>query len=388
MDRSPLHQQIDSLPDLVTVMIDDLVRRTADLLPSSLCRELESVTVAGCGDSHHAAVNAEMAFGLLTGLPARSATAMQAGRYIIPQMNFRDAPGLVIAVSVSGVVSRTVEALDLAELAGATTLAVTGKSRSPLAEAGSYVLHTAVPPLPEELKGRIIPGARSYIASQLALYLIALQIGQARTFLSKKRADDLRRELAQMARKMEETIAACDPSAAFAAAEWIGAQSFIFLGSGPNLGTAQFSAAKLLEASGDIASGQDLEEWAHLEYFAREPTTPTFIISAAGRDEDRALEIAVAARAIGRRLALVAPVGSRLAQQADADVHFPLPAEIRECFSPLVAALPGLLFAAYHAQYSEAAYFRGFGGGRSAEGGGGVSRIRTSHRWLELPDDQ
>ena len=33
----------------------------------------------------------------------------------------------------------------------------------------TVVLKTAVPPLPDELQGMIVPGTRSYIASQLAL---------------------------------------------------------------------------------------------------------------------------------------------------------------------------------------------------------------------------
>jgi len=40
----------------------------------------------------------------------------------------------------------------------------------------------------------------------------------------------------------------------------------------------------LLEASGDTAVGQDTEEWAPLQFFARSRSTPTFFISAGGRD--------------------------------------------------------------------------------------------------------
>lgn len=52
----------------------------------------------------------------------------------------------------------------------------------------------------------------------------------------------------------------------------------------------------------------------------------------------------------------------------------------RECFSPLLTCLPGILFAAYRAQVMGEPYFRGFGGGRSAEGGGGISRLRDSQQ--------
>jgi glutamine---fructose-6-phosphate transaminase (isomerizing) len=379
--RSPLHQQVDTLPDLLRQMVDPLVPQAAETLPPATCAELQQVFLCGCGDSHHAGINAELAFSQLAGLPCRAATAMHFGRYLTP---FLPDSSLVLGVSVSGMVSRTIEALDLARQAGAVTVAVTGNRKKGLAEAAEKLLYTAVPPLPDELKGLVIPGARSYIASQLTLYLTAIHIGQERGHLRQKEANALRRELAAAADLMEATIAANDPTAREAVSAWEDAAAFVFCGSGPNYGTALFSAAKILEASGDMALAQDMEEWAHLEYFAREPATPTLLISAGDRDQDRVQEIATAAKAIGRRLAVVAPENSPLAESGDKDFFFPLHGPIRECFSPLLACIPGLLFAAYRAQQTGEVYFRGFGGGRSPEGGGGISRIRSSQRRQSL----
>ena len=112
MGRSPLHQQIDTLPELVESKVDDLARAVAGLLSPDTCRQLEGVAIFGCGDSHHAAVNAELAFAQLAGLPCRAATAMQFGRYLAPYLGSRGPQTLALAVSVSGQVSRTVEALD------------------------------------------------------------------------------------------------------------------------------------------------------------------------------------------------------------------------------------------------------------------------------------
>jgi glucosamine--fructose-6-phosphate aminotransferase (isomerizing) len=363
--RSPLLQQVDTLPDLVREMVDPLVYQTESLLATAHSRDLKQVFITGCGDSYHASVNAEMAFGQLAGLPCRAAAAMHFGRYITPNL---PPNSLVLAVSVSGLVSRTIEALDLAKQAGALTVAI-----------------TAVSPLTDDLKGLIVPGARSYIASQLALYLLAIQLGQERGGLTKREANALRQELADTADHMEAIIAAGDPLFRQALFTWTDAQVFVFCGSGPNFGTALFSAAKLLEASGDSAVAQDMEEWAHLEYFARDPQMPTILISAGGRDQDRALEVATAAKAIGRSLAIIAPKDSDLAKSTDEGFFFPLNRPVRECFSPLQASLPGLLMAAHRAELIGEDYFRGFGGGRSIEGGGGISRIRKSHRLKTLP---
>jgi glucosamine--fructose-6-phosphate aminotransferase (isomerizing) len=362
-------------------MIDDLVQRVGAKFPKSMCQKVQRVFITGCGDSHHAALNAQLAMQQLAGLPCESLTAMQFSRYtagFLPDTG--RGSNLLLGVSVSGQVSRTIEALNLGRKAGATTVAVTGNRKAPLANVADLVLQTSVPSLPAELAGLIVPGSRSYVASQLVLYLLAVHLGHTRGHISQSKANNLRRELGTMAGLMEETIAACDALTRQAAIFWQDENSFVYCGSGPNFGTALFSAAKVLEASGDSALAQDMEEWAHLQYFARHATTPTLLISAGDRDEDRTLEIAAAAKTIGRQLAIIAPRESALAKTADADYLFPLAAATRECFSPMLACLPGIIFAAYRAQLTSEPYFRAFGGGRSVEGGGGVSRIRDSHR--------
>lgn len=381
MDRSPLHQQIDSLPDLLQETIDPLISAVRSLFTSSICNNLERIYLFGCGDSHHAALNAGLAFQQLAGLPCYPMTALQFSRYTAAYLPGSPPSNLVIAISVSGRVSRTIEGLRLAHQAGTTAVALTGDKRSPLAQTSDLLLHTLAPPFQTDPPVPVIPGARSYILSQLALYLTAIQIGQVHGHLTSKTAHNIRAELAALSNQMAATIIACDQFAGQALLEWQTADQFVFCGSGPNYGAALFSAAKLLEASGDAAIGQDIEEWAHLQYFGRKIDTPTILITAGDRDIDRVQEIAVAARTIGRRLAFVTSKDSLLPEEND--FLFPCAGPVRECFSPLLTSLPGLLFAAYRAQHLNEPYFRGFEGGRSLEGGGGISRIQSSEQWME-----
>ncbi len=385
INRSPLHQQVDTLPEMVLAIIDDLVTAVRHTLTPALSQKITRVFTTGCGDSFFAPLNAELAFEQLAGLPCEPLTAMQFARYAV---GFLPETGrgsnLVLAVSVSGGVSRTVEAMALARQAGATAVALTGNPAGPLGQAAEYVLETAVPLLPAELQGLIVPGTRSYVASQLALYLCAIQLGENRGHLSKAAANKLRRELAHTAELMAQTIALSDKTTRQAAEAWRDADQFVFCGAGPNYGTALFSAAKVLEASGDTAVAQDTEEWAHLQYFGRQVATPTIFIGAGGWDEGRALELVTAAKAIGRWVAAIAPQDSALANHPGLDFGWETPAQTRECFSPLLTCLPGTLFAATRAQLLGEPYFRGFSGGRSVEGGGGISRIRSSEQITEV----
>jgi glutamine---fructose-6-phosphate transaminase (isomerizing) len=371
--------QVKSLPKLIEQVfepLDDTIRKKLD---HDLCLSLKRIYVVGCGDSHHAALGTELAFEFLTKVPDEPMTSLQFGRYgagFIPDTGPKT--NLVIGISVSGGVSRTAEALRMGRQAGATTVALTATPNSVVAEAAEIILDVPVPEFPSP-EGMIIPGVRSYLTSQVGLLLTAVRIAEVRGELNNAQATEYRAEIKGMADVTRETIKACDPLAKKAAEKWAKEGEFIFAGSGPNFPTALFSAAKVLEASGDSALGQDMEEWGHLQYFAKIVKTPTFIISAGDRDLSRATEIAFAAKQIGRSVVVVAPKSaSELTKLGDH--YFPVP-EVKEMFSPLIYSIPGELFAAYLSEAKNEPYFRGFTGGRSIEGGGGISRIRTSETW-------
>ena len=368
--------QVRSLPTLIREMVpalDDRVRKTLD---HKLCLSVKRVYVTGCGDSHHAALASELALETLAGRPAEPMSALQFARYAAGSLP-PTGPGtnLVIGVSVSGEVARTTEALRLARQAGATTVALTATPGSRVAEAAELVVPSTAPAFPDP-PGEHVPGVRSYLASQLGLLLTAVRIGEVRGHLNWGAATAMRRDLLALGDAAQWTVDACDREAQALAEKWRDATDFVFVGGGPNYATALFSAAKVLEASGDGAVGQDTEEWAHLQYFARTQATPTFFISAGGHDLSRAAETAAAATAIGRRVVAVAP-GSAATLRAVAAHTLPLAEGVPEMLSPVLAAIPGALFAAYRAEVLGESYFRRAGGGRTP----GINRVRTSAMW-------
>lgn len=375
--------QVNSLPQLIRESIpkfDESIRMTMD---HNLCLSIKRLYVTGCGDSHHAALNTELAFEAIAGIPTEPLTAMQFSHYAVGYLP-DSGPGtnVVIGISVSGEVARTTEALNLANLAGATTLALTATPGSRVDLAGSKTIFSTTTPFPDP-PGIHTPGIRTFAANQIALFLMAIRIGEVRGRLTNEEAIALRREVANLADLAEGTIQMCEQPARSLAGGWADAVDFVFTGSGPNYGTALFSAAKILEASGDPALGQDTEEWAHLQYFVKQTGTPTFIISAGSRDVSRSVEVAEAAKAIDRRVvAITPPSNSRLNGWVDASL--PIAEGVREVFSPLILAIPGELFAAFRAETVNEPYFRNFSGGRSVEGGGGISRIRTSEILVDI----
>jgi glutamine---fructose-6-phosphate transaminase (isomerizing) len=368
--------QVHSLPALIRELVpalDDTVRKTLD---HKLCLSVKRLYVTGCGDSHHASLGSELACEALAGRPTEPMSALQFARYAAGYLP-PTGPGtnLVIGVSVSGEVARTTEALRLAQQAGATTLALTATPGSRLAGAAELVVASATPSFPDP-PGVPTPQVRSYLGSQLALLLTAVRIGEVRGHLDWGAAIAARREILALADSAQRTLDGCDRGAQALAEEWRDATEFVFVGGGPNYATALFCAAKVLEASGDGAVGQDTEEWAHLQFHARARATPTFFITAGERDLSRAAETAAAAQAIGRRVVAVAPASaSRLREVAPR--LLPLAEGVPEMFSPVVAAIPGALFAAYRAEVLGEPFFRPSGGGRAP----GINRVRTSETW-------
>ena len=360
-----------SLPELASAAIEPFAREAAKMLDDEVCRALERLHLIGCGDSYFAALAAEFAFESIAGLPTEAHNAMSFSRYGVVNFDLPSYPqraqtSLVIGISVSGSVTRTIEGVLRARARGLRTLAVTSSTSTPIAQAAGAVLTTHVPDLPNAA-GVQVPGSRSYLASLLMLFVCALRIAEGRG----QPVATWRAALMDTAERIAQTVALSDAAAQACAERTRDAVEFVFCGSGPNFGTAQFCAAKVLEASGDAAIGQDVEEWAHLQYFARVPDTPTFLITARERDASRAEEVKVAMQTIGRRVIEIAPAATGAAPDLP---YAPVP----EVFAPLVACVPGMLFAAHRAALLGEPYFRAFGGGRSIEGGGGISRIRTS----------
>lgn len=373
---NPMVEEFKSLPDLLKNVFQTLDDSARESLHPELCLSLKHVYFAGCGDSHFAPLSMELAFTKLSGLPVTPMRSMKFARYFagnLPKLGPK--MQMVVGISVSGSVVRTAEALRMGRQNGLTALGLTGNPDGKVAREAEIMMKVTVPPL-DKPEGMVIPGARSYFTNQIALLLMAVRIGEVRGHLTTARANEVRDQIRDLAEAIEETIKLCDAPAKALAEAWQDSGDYVFCGAGPNFATALFSAAKILEATGDTALGQDMEEWNHLQYFVREPSSPTFIISAGQRDLSRATETAVAAKQIGRRVVAVAPKSAAKLHEAAGNSLFI--ADVPEMFSPLLSCIPASLFAAYRAHLIDEPFFRNFAGGRNAEGGGGISRIQTS----------
>jgi glucosamine--fructose-6-phosphate aminotransferase (isomerizing) len=247
---------------------------------------------------------------------------------------------LVIATSASGGTQRVVQAIERAKAHGALTIALTGTPNSAVTQAAD---RTVLVELPQKERS---PGIRTYQASLLGMLLVAIQLGEMQNRYQQDEANALRQELAALADAVEATTNAIKERCRAVADMIADTPVLVMVGSGPSYGTALFIAAKVVEAAGIFAMGQDLEEWWHVERFAYPIDMPVFVIAPPGRSHWRAGDLAATARALGRRvIAVTYKDDTEVTRHAHAVL--PVHGEVREEFSPLLYHL----FADYVAFY-------------------------------------
>jgi glucosamine--fructose-6-phosphate aminotransferase (isomerizing) len=321
---------------------------------------IDEVIVCGCGDSHHAARNLELALMLWTGRRVRAAPAMEASRYLIPSARSNADRTLVVGISASGEVARTIEAIEMAIAKGMPTLAITGSPESTLGRSAEMTFSLITRDFPAG------PGLINYLASLLMGYGLAVGLAP------QSRENELSSALEQVPEVLRERRTE-QIEMGEKAARNNSRGGVVFLGSGPAYGSALFSAAKAIEAAGVQAWGQDVEEWAHLEYFCEPSRMPTWLLSSKGRSHGRETEIKAAANAIRRQFYWSVWGSDRWSLG------------IGEALAPLGLWVGPVAFANQLAVELNERPFRDFGGGRSQIEGGGASRIRTSVR-ISLED--
>ena len=262
-----------------------------------------------------------MAFEAIAGVTCEPLSAQRFLDYGAAWM--RDPPPdrtLVVATSASGGTRRVVQAIERAREHGALTIALIGTLDSAVALAADRAVVVEVP------RRERSPGIRTYQASLLGMLLIAIRLGEA---------DALRPELLALAEVVDATGRAIEGRSREVADLVAGARAMMTVGSGPSYGTALFGAAKLVEAAGVLAVGQDLEEWWHLERFALPADMPLFVIAPPGRSHWRAGDLAATARGLGRRvIAVTHSDDTDVTRHANAVL--PVHGEVREELSPLV----------------------------------------------------
>ena len=272
----------------------------------------------GCGDGWFAA---RAAAALIGGgpHPYRPRAALPFLVYDAPTVGPADR---LLVISMSGNVDRSVEAAEAALERGAPVALLTNGDGG---RAGALGL--ARTSLDVEAVAPFLCGTTTYTATVLAL---ALALGPAGTVESTK----------QLVEGLEVFLDASEPVVRRLARSYSGVR---FLSSGVNLATADYGAAKLVELTRIPTWSDDVEEFAHRQFWSADPGELVVYLSAHPRLAPYADESARALRGMGFATLGVEIEGSEM---PSARHRVTLP-HVEEALSPLPLALP-LQLLGYH----------------------------------------
>jgi len=347
--------EINSLPSLIEDQVDVIDRRVREQFSHNDLLSTKKIVITGCGDSYFAGLAVKHFFQNICDVPTLAQSAMETSLYEMvykkTDFPFPKNP-LVLAISASGIVARTIEAAVAANKLGAFSIAITGNNQSKLAKESDNIINVSAPVLEE---GHV-PGVRSYRMSLLGLYLFGLHIAEVKGSMTMQEADKQRRELKNTSNQIYEVVESNKKIAMVLAEKFKNDNYFDFVSDGPGYASAKFGAAKVIEAAGKSAMAQYTEEWAHLQYFENVmPNTPTFLIPSV-KGNNRSLELLEPMKRVGRKIVVVTDKKEEFGDLSD--YVLPLPSHVNKYFAPMLNTVGIELFSAYLADASNVKFFR------------------------------
>ena len=353
--HNPMRENAYDVPSLIRSQCAKIEADSRMVLTTPEIYELRRILITGCGDSYAAGLSMKPAMEALTGLPVEVLPAIHLARYTHPDAFGKPGSTLVIAVSNSGAVTRVAEAVQRASHYGCLTLAVTAKPESALAKAALKRVPLDIP----KFAAGGGNGVRSYRISMLSLLLVAIRIGEVKCRYMMTDSEKYRAAICDYATAFEAALPALDAQMLSLAQANTDKELFDFLGSGGNYGSAWFSHAKIIEATGDYASHSDLEAWMHLNCFFRELSKKLTMIYAndAGPDRSRAEETIHAIGQMKGTLCVVTDSADYpLPEKAE---RILVPAAAYDWLAPLLNDIPLSLLAGYLCELKHEGYGRG-----------------------------
>jgi fructoselysine-6-P-deglycase FrlB-like protein len=243
MINEMMAREIEAQADVLADCLQPLASAVSTLAAAEGC-----IFAGGCGDSVFAPAALAGVFAALD-IDIVARTSMSLASFT----RFR-AGDTVILSSISGGTKRTVEAAVAARGADARVIAITCNQDSALARIADDAIVLPFTPL-----SRKTPHTLDYGVTMLALVRLALHF-------KGKAADSLAGILADVPTLLE----AARENAAAVTAKMGGGKLFL-LGAGPDLGSAEYGAAKFHEAGGLVAIAAETENFIHGMNFMVEP---------------------------------------------------------------------------------------------------------------------
>jgi glutamine---fructose-6-phosphate transaminase (isomerizing) len=321
MKTSILENEISEQPDSLQRLFEFEAENVAGLA-RSLRGKFHYVVIAARGSSDNAARYAQYLFGAYNRLQVSLATPSLYSIYGTPP-SLEGA--LVIGISQSGQSPDIIEAVAEGRRQGMPTLAITNDPDSPLARAsdGLIQLHTG----PE----KAVAATKTYTSSLGALAMLSCMLAE-----DEERFDELKRIPVIMA----QTIPMLTPTLTRVERYRFMTHSVV-IGRGFNYSTAFEVALKIKELTQVVTEPYSSADFRHGPIALVSSGFPVFLIAPSGKVSGDLHNLVAELEELNSELLVISDEQNLLEK---AHLALPLPLEIPEWLSPLVAVIPGQLF--------------------------------------------
>ena len=323
LESTRLYQEIHEQPGVLAGLLSaerEAVRALADEI---VRRKVDHVFIAARGTSDNAARYAQYLLGAANALPVGLTTP---SLFTIYQRPPRFGNALVMGISQSGQSPDIVAVVTEARRQGALTAAITNTRESALGRAADYTidLHAGLE--------RSVAATKTYTAELAAVAMLST------AFCSDQ---ERVRELARLPGLMSQTLSA--PNAIDHAAErYSYMRHCVVIGRGYNYSTAFEMALKIKELTYTVVQPYSSADFMHGPLALIEPSFPVFVIAPTGKMTADLTAFVATAQERGADLVIISDDDQMLAK---ARIPLALPAGVPEWLSPIVAIVPGQLFA-------------------------------------------
>lgn len=314
-----IRQQPQVLAELLEREVENIQRIAADLQVQGV----NYIIIAARGTSDNAARYGQYLLGAQNRLPVGLATPSLFSVYRQPP---RLEGALVIGISQSGQSLDIVAVLEEARRQGAPTLAITNNIASPLAAQADHAipLHAG--------DEQAVAATKTYTAQLAALALFSCAL----------HSDPDRLEALREIPHMVQHVLDREQQIAATVERYRYMDTCVVLGRGYNYATAFEIALKLKELNYLVAESYSSADFMHGPIAVVGSGFPAMVVAPSGRMFETMRGFSMELKSRGAELLVISDQRDLL---AEATTPLPLPAGVPEWLSPIVAVVPGQLFA-------------------------------------------
>ncbi|HSJ56607.1 MAG TPA: SIS domain-containing protein [Anaerolineae bacterium] len=318
-----LQDEIHEQPQVLAELLDKELESARRIAAEIRSRDVRYVIIAARGTSDNAARYGQYLLGAHNRLSVGLATPSLFSVYGRPP---RIDGALVIGISQSGQSHDIVAVLAEGKAQGVATLAITNDAGSPLAMQADYVLPLHAGP------ERSVAATKTYTAELAALALLSCTLD----------GDAERLEALGGVPEKVEQVLAHEEDVTRAVVRYRYMETCVVLGRGYNYATAFEIALKLKELNYLIAESYSSADFMHGPIAVVGSGFPALVVAPSGQMYDTMHGFSLELKSRG---AEVLAISDREELLAEAVTPLPLPGGVPEWLSPIVAVVPGQLFA-------------------------------------------